>query len=279
MRVLIVFGLEKGRFLVRLLERGHMTMGRLDGKVALITGAARGMGEAEARLFAQEGARVVIADVLDAEGQVLAKDLGDSARYCHLDVTSEEGWTATVELATSEFGRLDILVNNAGILRMSPLAMTTLDDYMAVINVNQVGVFLGMKAATPAMAANGSGSIVNISSIDGLVGMAGGVAYVASKFAVRGMTKVAALELGSLGIRVNSIHPGGVDTPMIRIEGFEPGVVEEMMSQQVPLGRIAQPIEIGRLALFLASEESSYCTGSEFVADGGMTAGFGLPGS
>ncbi len=254
-------------------------MGKLDGKVALVTGAARGMGEAEARLFAEEGARVVVADVLDGEGQLVAKDLGDVARYCNLNVTSEPGWAAAVELARSEFGRLDILVNNAGILRISPIAMTTIDDYMAVINVNQVGVFLGMKAVIPAMGANNMGSIVNISSIDGLVGMAGGVAYVASKFAVRGMTKVAALELGSLGIRVNSIHPGGVETPMIHIDGIKPGAVEEMMSKQVPLGRLAQPTEIARLALFLASDDSSYCTGSEFVADGGMTAGFGLPGS
>lgn len=253
-------------------------MGKLDGKVALITGAARGQGEAEARLFVEEGARVVMADVLDGEGQVVAKDLGDAARYCHLDVTSEVGWTAAVEVATSEFGRLDILVNNAGILRLSPLVSTTIDDYMAVINVNQVGVFLGMRAVIPAMAANRSGSIVNISSIDGLVGMAGSVAYVASKFAVRGMTKVAALELGSLGIRVNSIHPGGVDTPMVHMEGLDPATLDQMMAQRVPLGRIGRPIEIAQLAAFLASDESSYSTGSEFVSDGGMTAGFGLPG-
>lgn len=253
-------------------------MGKLDGKVALITGAARGQGEAEARLFVEEGARIVMADVLDGEGQVVAKDLGDAARYCHLDVTSEVGWTAAVDIATSEFGRLDILVNNAGILRLAPLVSTTIDDYMAVINVNQVGVFLGMRAVIPAMAANRSGSIVNISSIDGLVGMAGSVAYVASKFAVRGMTKVAALELGPLGIRVNSIHPGGVDTPMIHLEGIDPASLDQMMRQRVPLGRIGLPIEIARMAAFLASDESAYSTGSEFVADGGMTAGFGLPG-
>ncbi len=253
-------------------------MGKLDGKVALITGAARGQGEAEARLFVEEGARIVMADVLDGEGQVVAKDLGDAARYCHLDVTSEVGWTAAVDIATSEFGRLDILVNNAGILRLAPLVSTTIDDYMAVINVNQVGVFLGMRAVIPAMAANRSGSIVNISSIDGLIGMAGSVAYVASKFAVRGMTKVAALELGPLGIRVNSIHPGGVDTPMIHLEGIDPASLDQMMRQRVPLGRIGLPIEIARMAAFLASDESAYSTGSEFVADGGMTAGFGLPG-
>lgn len=254
-------------------------MGKLDGKVALITGAARGQGEAEARLFVEEGARVVMADVLDGEGQVVAKDLGEAARYCHLDVTSEVGWTAAVDLATSEFGRLDVLVNNAGIFRLSPLAATSIDDYMAVINVNQVGVFLGMRAVIPAMTANRSGSIVNISSIDGLVGMAASVSYVASKFAVRGMTKVAALELGSFGIRVNSIHPGGIDTPMIQIDGIDPALLDQMMSQRVPLGRVGKPIEIARMAAFLASDDSSYSTGSEFVADGGMTAGFGMPGA
>ncbi len=254
-------------------------MGKLDGKVALISGAARGMGEAEARYFVEQGARVIVGDVLDGEGQVVAKDLGSAVRYCHLDVTSEAAWRAAVDMATSEFGRLDILVNNAGILRLAPIVSTSIDEYMSVINVNQVGVFLGMRAVIPIMTANKSGSIINISSIDGLVGMAGSVAYVASKFAVRGMTKVAALELGSLGIRVNSIHPGGVDTPMVHMEGFDPASLDQMMSQMVPLGRIGQPIEIARLAAFLASDESSYCTGSEFVADGGMTAGFGIPGA
>ena len=254
-------------------------MGKLDGKVALITGAARGQGEAEARLFVEEGGKVVLADVLDGEGAVVAKDLGDSACYTHLDVTSETDWVAAVELAKSKFGRLDILVNNAGILKFGPIAMTSLDDYRAVIEVNQIGVFLGMRAAIPAMVANPGGSIVNISSIDGLIGMAGGVAYVASKFAVRGMTKTAAIELGPVGIRVNSIHPGGVDTPMIRPEGSPLASLDisEMMSKQVPLGRIGEPMEIARLALFLASDDSSYCSGSEFVADGGMTAGIAMP--
>lgn len=255
-------------------------MGKLDGKVALITGAARGQGEAEARLFVEEGAKVMLADVLDGEGAVVAKELGSAAQYVHLDVTDEDQWKAAVELTTSAFGRLDVLVNNAGILKFSPITTTSLADYRAVIEVNQVGVFLGMRAAIPAMAANHSGSIVNISSIDGMVGMGGGVAYVASKFAVRGMTKTAALEVGQLGIRVNSIHPGGVDTPMIRPEGT-PLVdmdLDAMMGKQVPLGRIAQPIEIAQLAAFLGSEESSYCSGSEFVIDGGMTAGIMMPG-
>lgn len=254
-------------------------MGKLDGKVALISGAARGQGEAEARLFVEEGGKVVLADVLDGEGAVVAKDLGDAACYAHLDVTSEGDWVAAVELAKSKFGRLDVLVNNAGILKFGPIAMTSLDDYRAVIEVNQIGVFLGMRAVIPAMAANPGGSIVNISSIDGLIGMGGGVAYVASKFAVRGMTKTAAIELGSLGIRVNSIHPGGVDTPMIRPEGSPLASMDlnKMMGKQVPLGRIAEPIEVARLALFLASEDSSYCSGSEFVIDGGMTAGIPMP--
>ncbi len=254
-------------------------MGKLDGKVALISGAARGQGEAEARLFVEEGGKVVLADVLDGEGAVVAKDIGDSACYVHLDVTSESDWAAAVELAKSKFGRLDILVNNAGILKFGPIAMTSLDDYRAVIEVNQIGVFLGMRAVIPTMVANPGGSIVNISSIDGLIGMGGGVAYVASKFAVRGMTKTAAIELGPVGIRVNSIHPGGVDTPMIRPEGSPLASMDlsAMMSKQVPLGRIAQPIEVARLALFLASDDSSYCSGSEFVIDGGMTAGIPMP--
>lgn len=254
-------------------------MGRLQGKVALITGAARGQGEAEARLFVAEGAKVLLTDVLDDKGAIVAKELGDSARYMHHDVTDEDQWAAAVDMATSTFGRLDILVNNAGIFRLGFLATTTLADYMAVINVNQVGVFLGMRSVVPALVASGAGSIVNISSIDGLIGMAGGISYVSSKFAVRGMTKTAAIELGGSGIRVNSIHPGGVDTPMIRPEGLgiDLGDIDAQMGSRVPLGRIAAPEEVARLALFLASDESSYCTGSEFVIDGGMTAGVSLP--
>lgn len=246
--------------------------GRLDGKVALITGGARGMGAEETRLFVSEGAKVVAADVLDDEGEALAADLGDVVRYLHADVTSEADWAKAVSLAVEEFGGLDVLVNNAGIVKVSPIATCSLDDYMSVINVNQVGVFLGIKSAIPAMASKKSGSIVNISSVEGLAASQWVVSYVASKFAVRGMTKCAALELGGLGIRVNSIHPGGIKTDMLKPGGIDvTGVFEK-----VPLGRVGEPIEVARLALWLASDESAYCTGSEFVIDGGLMAGINV---
>jgi 3alpha(or 20beta)-hydroxysteroid dehydrogenase len=186
----------------------------------------------------------------------------------HHDVTDEGDWTAAVDAATTAFGRLDILVNNAGIFRWSRLTDTTLDDYMSVVAINQVGTFLGMKAVVPAMTAAGGGSIVNISSIAGLRGSAGTIAYVASKWAVRGMTKVAALELARLGIRVNSIHPGLIDTAML---GEVPGDIDRMV-RRVPLGRIASADDVARQALWLASDDSSYTTGAEFVVDGGITA-------
>lgn len=253
-------------------------MGKLDGKVAIVTGAARGQGAAEARLFVSQGAKVLLGDVLDDEGAIVAKELGDAAAYRRIDVTKEDDWAAAVEDVVERFGRLDVLVNNAGIAKFGPLAMTSLEDYMAVINVNQVGVFLGMRSVIPAMTRSGGGSIVNVSSVDGMIGMFGVVAYVSSKFAVRGMTKTAALELGQLGIRVNSIHPGGVDTPMLRPEGVPAASNLDISSffKRVPLGRICQPEEVAQLASFLASEESSYCTGSEFIIDGGLTAGFGM---
>lgn len=249
-------------------------MARLDGKVALVSGAARGQGAAEARLFVAEGAKVIVGDLLDDEGADVARSLGDAAHYVHLDVTSEASWTQAVGIATERFGRLDVLVNNAGIFRQSSLLEQTVADYMTVINVNQVGAFLGMKTATPAMISAGGGSIVNISSIDGLVGSTNSLAYVASKFAVRGMTKVAALELGRHGIRVNSIHPGGIRTPMVT-ESLGEQAAGALFST-VPLGRIGEPEEVAKLALFLASDESSYSTGSEFIVDGGWTCGFAL---
>lgn len=249
-------------------------MGRLDGNVAIVTGAARGQGEAEARQFVAEGAAVLVADVLDDEGTAVAASLGDAASYLHLDVTNEGHWKGAVAAAETTFGPVSILVNNAGIARAGPLATTSLDDYMAVIMVNQVGVFLGMREVIPSMTRAGHGSIVNISSVDGMTGMAFVVAYAASKFAVRGMTKVAALELGSLGIRVNSIHPGGVDTPMLRPDGVERDLSE--LFARVPLGRIGTSEDVAALATFLASDDSAYCTGAEFVIDGGLTAGFSL---
>jgi 3alpha(or 20beta)-hydroxysteroid dehydrogenase len=254
-------------------------MGRLDGKVALVTGAARGMGQAEARLFAREGARVVVADVLDDEGAAVANEIGPAARFQHLDVASETGWAAAIAAATGAFGRLDVLVNNAGIVIPSLLRDLSLENWRRVIDVNQTGVFLGMRAAIPALEAAGGGSIVNVSSIDGLIGMDLVFAYVASKFAVRGMTKTGALELALLGIRVNSLHPGFVHTRMGNPAGDPAArtLLDRYGKRRIPLGRPAEPQEIANLALFLASDESSYCTGSEFVADGGFTAGEPLP--
>lgn len=246
-------------------------VGRLDGKVAIVTGAARGQGEAEARLFAAEGARVVLCDVLDEPGAAIAGKLGDMAIFRHLDVADEQGWTEAVALAESAFGRLDILVNNAGILRFAKITDATLDDYMAVVRVNQIGTFLGMRAAIPAMRRAGGGSIVNIASVEGVVGMHSTVAYASTKGAIRAMTKVAAIEVGRHGIRVNAVLPGGVDTPMVRIEGFEETDMDPIF-KRTPLRRIGRPEEIARVVLFLASDESSFCTGAEFAADGGMLA-------
>jgi 3alpha(or 20beta)-hydroxysteroid dehydrogenase len=251
-------------------------MGRLDGKVALVTGAARGQGEAEARMFVAEGAKVVLGDVLDDLGEKIAIDLGDDARYVHLDVTNPDDWKAAVDTATSTFGKLDVLVNNAGILKVGLLEDQPLDEYMSVINVNQVGCFLGMQAATPALKAAGGGAIVNTSSVSGLIGTVGLVAYTASKFAVRGMTKVAAMELGPFNIRVNSVHPGGVDTQMVRLPEFGEIDTDAAFAAQ-PIGRVGQPEEIAKMMVFLASDDSSFSTGAEFVADGGYTCGPPLP--
>jgi len=247
-------------------------MGRLDGKVALITGAARGQGEAEARRFVAEGARVLLGDVLDADGERVAASLGDGALYRHHDVSREDSWKAFVAAARERFGRIDVLVNNAGVLHVAPVATIALEDYMRVIGINQVGCLLGMKSVIPSMLEAGGGSIVNISSTCGLEGTAGLVAYVSSKFAIRGMTKTAALELGSLNIRVNAICPGGIDTVMGRGGDFATVDTSSVYSS-LPLGRIGRPEEVASLAVFLASDEGSYCTGSEYVVDGGMLAG------
>lgn len=253
--------------------------GRLAGKVALITGAARGQGAAAVRRFVAEGARVLAADITDDTGKALADELNEAAggdeapvRYTHLDVTSEEDWAAAVAAATDGFGRLDVLVNNAGVLHFSALADTKLADYLRVISVNQVGTFLGMRAVVPALRAAGGGSIVNLSSVEGLSAAPFLTAYTASKFAIRGMTKVAALELGPDGIRVNSVHPGMIDTKMISdaVGGVELDLTR--VKRKLALRRIGQPEEIAALVLFLASDESAYCTGAEFVADGGATA-------
>jgi 3alpha(or 20beta)-hydroxysteroid dehydrogenase len=240
--------------------------GRLDGLVAVISGGARGQGAAEARRFIDEGAHAVVGDVLDDEGAGLAEQLGDACRYEHLDVTSEKDWARVIDGTVERFGRLDVLVNNAGILRFNRLVDTPLDEYLDVVMVNQVGTFLGIRAAIPPMKADG-GSIINVSSIEGLRGMKNLASYTSSKFAVRGLTKVAALELARFGIRVNSIHPGMVKTPMADFGNLD--AVEAI----IPLKRPATAAEVADLVVYLASPESAYCTGAEFVIDGGVTAG------
>lgn len=242
---------------------------RLDGKIALITGAARGQGAAAARRFAEQGARVMITDVLDDQGKELAAELG--AEYCHLDVSDEDGWAEAVAYTISTFGDITVLVNNAGILHFSALADTTLADYQRVIGINQVGTFLGMRAVVESMTRAGGGSIVNISSVEGLGGMPYLVAYTASKFAIRGMTKVAAMELGQHGIRVNSVHPGAIDTPMVG-EALGRPIDISPIGKKVALRRVGQPEDVANVVLFLASDDSAYCTGAEFAVDGGATA-------
>ena len=239
--------------------------GRVAGKVALITGAARGMGAAHARRFIAEGARVVLGDILDAEGAALAAELGSDARYIRLDVTKPDDWAAAVALCVADFGGLHILVNNAGIFGGAAIVDHPLDLWQRMIEINLTGVFLGIRAATTALVASGSGSIINISSVAGLRGAPGGSAYVASKFGVRGLTKAVAAELAPFGVRCNSVHPGIIDTPMaegLNTQGYD-----------YPLGRMARSEEVTNLVLYLASDEASYSTGSEFIVDGGLTMG------
>jgi 3alpha(or 20beta)-hydroxysteroid dehydrogenase len=246
-------------------------VGRLTGKVAVITGAARGQGEAEARMFVHEGAKVVLTDILETEGEKVAAELGDDAVFVSHDVSQEADWLDVVA-AAADFGSLDVLVNNASIPFFKAIVDTTLDEYLHVVNVNQVGTFLGIKAAIAPMIAAGGGSIINVSSIDGLGSKNSLIAYSSSKFAITGMTKTAALELGVHGIRVNSLHPGGVNTFMTN-PTEEPVEVVDTWFHNIALGRVGRPEELASMALFLASDESSYCTGAEFVVDGGWTCG------
>lgn len=246
--------------------------GRLSGKVALISGAARGMGESEARLFAREGAQVVLGDILADQGRAAVENIaqqGGTATFVPLDVTHEQDWQRAVETAEQTYGRLDILVNNAGIVRMAPLDETSLEAWNEVIGVNQTGVFLGMKHAVPAMRRAGGGSIVNISSIAGLIGLPNIPAYQASKGAVRLLTKNAAVQYATDKIRVNSVHPGRIETPMTAPLAPER---REMLLRLTPLGRDGTAEEVAYGVLYLASDESSYVTGAELVIDGGYTA-------
>jgi NAD(P)-dependent dehydrogenase (short-subunit alcohol dehydrogenase family) len=247
----------------------------MDGKVALISGGARGQGAAEARLFAQEGAKVVIGDLLDVDGMRVAAEiaeLGGEAVYVHLDVTREEDWQSAVQAAVSAFGKLDVLVNNAGIWRRGRVEDTTVEDWDAVQNVNSKGVFLGAKAAIPEMRKAGGGSVINISSTAGLVGGPRSTAYTASKGAVRLFTKAAAIQYAGEGIRSNSIHPGPIDTEMIQQVWQGEDNSREQSIARTPLGRVGTVDDIAYGALFLASDESSFMTGSELVIDGGSTA-------
>lgn len=245
-----------------------MALVDLTGKVAVITGAARGQGAAEARLFASLGARVVVTDVLADEGGRVAAEIG--ARFVHHDVGDEAGWAAVVDTALEAFGRLDVLVNNAAICRSVPLVEQTADDFETMLRINLIGAFLGIKAAVEPMTAAGGGSVINVSSQAGLQGLAGYSAYGASKWGLRGLTKVAAIELGPSAIRVNSVHPGMIDTPMVAHldiqhgPGGHPGA---------PLTRIGLPTEVADVVAFLASDASAYVTGAELAVDGGASAG------
>jgi 3alpha(or 20beta)-hydroxysteroid dehydrogenase len=239
--------------------------GRVQDKVVLVTGGARGMGASHAQALVAEGAQVLIGDILDDEGDAVAEKLGESASFIHLDVANPDQWDRAVDAAVNRFGRLDALVNNAGIVKLGALRGSSLSDWQRVLDVNLTGAYLGMRAAIEPMIVGGGGSIVNVSSVEGLAGSAHLHSYVAAKFGLRGITKSAAVELAQHNIRVNSIHPGLVHTPLSQ------GVTEEFM-QPIPLRRGASPAEISTFVVFLVSEESAYATGAEFVVDGGLTS-------
>lgn len=242
--------------------------GRLTGRVALISGAASGMGASHARAFIAEGASVMIGDIADTAGEELATALGDRAAYIHLDVTSSKDWDAAVAETVRRFGKLDVLVNNAGILDGGPIGEYSEKQWQNVLSINLTGPFLGLTAARDALVAAAPAAVVNISSAAGIQGVPGVHAYTASKFGVRGLTKSAALELAPHGVRVNSVHPGGILTPMLGATG------EVTLDRGAnTLARLGLPEEVTPLVVFLASTESSYCNGAEYVVDGGMTAG------
>ena len=252
-------------------------MGQLDGKVAIITGGARGMGKSHVKRFVAEGAKVVFGDVLEEDGTKLAADLGDDVRFLRMDVTQPDDWEAAVDLAVRTFGRLDVLVNNAGIIRHTDTEDMSVEEFRRVLEVNLVGQWLGVKAVTSAMKEAGGGSIINVSSTEGFVGAAGMTAYAASKFGVRGMTKCAARELGPYGIRVNTIHPGAILTAM----SLDPEVIAatadsaDAFMKALPLGRMGKTREVSGAVVYLAGDDSAYCTGTEILVDGGMLTGAG----
>jgi 3alpha(or 20beta)-hydroxysteroid dehydrogenase len=253
-------------------------MARLAGRTAIVTGAARGLGASVARLFHREGANVVATDVRDDEGRALVAALGERAHYVRLDVADETSWTHALEATRRQFGALHVLVNNAGIFRTKPMLETSADDYLQVIRINQLGCFLGMRIAAEAMRATGGGSIVNIASTAGIEGVAGALPYTASKHALVGMTRTAALELAQYRIRVNAVCPGGMATPLLAESlGTSIDALLAMQTPWNPLGRMSHPDEIAGAVLYLAGDESSYTTGAAFVIDGGLTAG--VPGS
>ncbi|AVZ40697.1 MULTISPECIES: glucose 1-dehydrogenase [unclassified Dietzia] len=240
-------------------------MGRVEGKVAIITGAARGMGEADARRLVEEGARVVLTDVLDEQGEAVAAELGASARYRHLDVSDPDQWKAVVEETVADWSGVDVLVNNAGIVNGAELHRFRHDKWQQILDVNLSGTFYGCQAVTEVMIAAGRGSIINVSSIEGMRGTPWAHGYVAAKWAVRGLTKSVALELAPHGIRCNSLHPGLVRTPIAE------GIPDDMIP--IPLGRLGTVDDLANFVLFLASDESSYATATEFVVDGGTING------
>lgn len=247
-------------------------MTRLEGKVALITGGARGMGAEEGRLFASQGATVVLTDVLDEAGQETASAIGNAASYQHLDVREEAGWQTVVDQVMADHGRIDVLVNNAGIDLVTKLLATSIEDFERVTDINLRGTFLGMRTVAAALTkAELTGSIINISSVSGLQGVANHGVYSASKFAVTGLTKAAAKEWGRYGIRVNSIHPGLIETPMTEdMRPFTDPEVRVKAERNIPMGRMGEARDIANMALFLASDDSDYCSGQAFIVDGGI---------
>lgn len=249
-------------------EEGCFKMGKLQAKVVVITGGAQGMGELHAKKAIAEGAKVVITDINDELGQKTANSLGDDVLFIKHDVSKEADWNHVIQEVMNKWNRIDVLVNNAGITYNKTIDQISLEDYMKIVNINQVSVFLGIKTVSKIMKSQKQGSIINISSMNGLVG--GAIGYTDTKFAVRGMTKAAAKELSPYNIRVNSVHPGVIKTPMLEQDDVKEAVKE--FEKTIPMRRVAQPEEVSKLVCFLGSDDASYSTGSEFVIDGGITA-------